>query len=378
MAQKKQAAQSAPDFIPAEAPDFIPADSAPASGTVAIRPELRGNLVRNASPTQFEVERNPDFQPGWRGAIADLASGVVKSIPSLISSAQSPQDRAIIGQPPESSPSFQQGRAAAEEDQRRKQAGASIPYRAAAVAAGPLLDVPSIEHAADVGDTGYIAGATAPQAIAAAAPLAKTVIGKVGDATGALRERTLTNPNELYHRYLDPVAETPAPLPELTPRVKSALIKKVEINYPQIARRMVNGTTTIGDLDQIRQVAWTAGKSAVSAIGRPTEMSGGFMRAHDAIASTLYPQIEQAHGLPSGSIGEMKMSVGRLQNTKPILGKLGEVPGKTIGIPEAIGQSLKPLTAATIPGRAVAKIGRYAVEGGRTAAQSLRLPQPRP
>lgn len=114
------------------------------------------------------------------------------------------------------------------------------------------------------------------------------------------------DPGVLYHKYLDPIKDTNIALPDLTPRVRAALIKKVEINSPAIAARMEGGSTTIGDLDIIRQVANDSAKAAYTPKGIPTQMARGFANAGDAMRNVIYPKIEQAHGLPSGTIASIK------------------------------------------------------------------------
>lgn len=124
------------------------------------------------------------------------------------------------------------------------------------------------------------------------------------------------NPGALYRKYLDPVADTKAQLPEMTPKIKTALVNKVAINNPEVAGRMQSGETTLGDLDTIRQVANSSSQAMFKQTGgMPTEMNRGFQNAAGAIRGVLYPAIEQAHGLEPGSLTPIKLLQGDLMST---------------------------------------------------------------
>lgn len=160
-----------PDFIPAEqTPDFIPA---------SLTPEMQLNKVRNATPTDFEIERNPENHRGLLGGIADEVTNFTTAIPGMVKSA-------ARGITPEGK--LEHAASLIGADQQRKASGRSTPYRIAADIA-PLagVNVPAIEQASDVGDTGKIigiAGTDAAPAIAsevARAPIGKTV-GNLGRA----------------------------------------------------------------------------------------------------------------------------------------------------------------------------------------------------
>lgn len=125
------------------------------------------------------------------------------------------------------------------------------------------------------------------------------------------------DPGKVYNRYLDARAGTPAKVPATTPRIDSALMRKVEINYPEVAERMQQGTTTLKDLDVVRQVANDASSAAFTARGIPTQVSKGFKGAADKARSALYPQIDTLNDLPAGTAGKLK----RIQGESVEMGK---------------------------------------------------------
>lgn len=114
------------------------------------------------------------------------------------------------------------------------------------------------------------------------------------------------DPGVVYNRYLNARGDVPAEVPPTTPHIDRALVRKVEINYPEVAARMEEGTTNIKDLDIVRQVANDASKAAYTARGLPTQISKGFKGAADKVRSNLYPKIDSLQNLPEGTSGKLK------------------------------------------------------------------------
>lgn len=259
------------------------------------------NLQRNAQPTQFERDRNPENQPGLFSSggkeLLNLAGGFANTIAQGMSG----------NIPAGVNAAAQMGNQIAMSDFNRQQMGRSLPYRVTAgVGQAAGINAPAMEHASDVGNAKELVGTALADAVPTMAGAAARAVGKVASLEG--------NPHVLYQKYLEPVADTPHPMPEITPKQMSALRNQVSINHPDIAQRMVDGTTTIGDLDVIRQVANNSSKPAFGNAVIPPERAAGFQAAADKIRDVIYPAIERGNGLQPGSIAKIKGIQGDLLN----------------------------------------------------------------
>lgn len=198
--------------------------------------------------------------------------------------------------------SVQASKQASDDAAAQGKAGESVTEAAAAgiPIVGPLLHG-TYGKSGGVGASRVIqAMSMAPEGSAIPNP-AKIVGGKAIDVATAEGD-----PGAVYSKYLKPVEHVPMEMPKTTPHIERALISKVEINYPEVAERMRQGKTTLGDLDVARQVANDASRAAYTVRGLPTQISKGFQDYSGALRDTLYPKIEALHNLPEGSLSDLK------------------------------------------------------------------------
>lgn len=166
LAKKFGAKDSTPDYD-SLAKKYGATSSAPISD-----PKLAMNRALNASPTQFEIDRNPSFQQGWAPAAVDSAVGLAKSAAGGLGlSAYNDVKQGIQDVKDYSATGSTQAQKA---DAERKAQGRSAIYRAVAPAAAAAtgVDLQRMEHGADVGNVAEIGGSVAVPLAAAVAPVA--------------------------------------------------------------------------------------------------------------------------------------------------------------------------------------------------------------
>lgn len=219
--------------------------------------------------------------------------------------------------------SVQASKAAADDAAAKHQTGRQVIETAATALplVGPLLHGTYGASAGTGASRVLQAASMAPEGSVIPNP-AKIVGGKVIDIAKAEGD-----PGAVYNKYLKPVEHVPMEMPKSTPHIERALINKVEINYPEVAERMRQGSTTLGDLDIARQVANDASKAAYTARGLPTQISKGFKDEADSLRETIYPKIEALHNLPEGELAGLKKIQGQaISAEKPP--KIGYFPSR--------------------------------------------------
>lgn len=172
-------------------------------------------------------------------------------------------------------------------------------------------EVPAaIRDIANAPDPVSAVGMAAPRALGQGAGTALTQAAMMKGGQLAAAEG---NAGKVYNRFLEPVKDVPEALPKMTPYQKNALRREVNKLHPDIAQRMNDGKTTLGDLDTIRTIANKSSQAYFSANGKvPNENSTAFAQAGDALRDTIYPRMEALHGMNPGTLSKIKSIQGDL------------------------------------------------------------------
>lgn len=278
------------------------------------------SVSRNAGSTQFEKDRDPNNQPGFfhsaGSELLNLGSGIAHMVDS--------GSRIMHG---DITPAVEMGRQAVEDDQRRQDMGRSGAYRTIAGVGGLVgVNARGMEDAADVGNASGVMGTAVADAVPAIATAA--LAKPLGKFIGAE-----SDPNVVYHRYLDPVADIPEQMPPMNPRVARAMSTKAEWMHPELnetvkGKRVLSGDSTLGKLDSARQVANESSASAKGESGGiPSQSSQGYQSVADNIRDTVYPRIESLHNMEPGSLSSLKRIQGKMIEAGPTP-KIGTDPLK--------------------------------------------------
>lgn len=135
--------------------------------------------VKAPQPTQFEQERDPANQSG----VVSTAMSRIKSMLTTAPQAQNPYPGMGTDQ---KTAAFNQ---AQQEGQQEKNAGYGSLYRAATIPAATVgVNVPAMEHQADIGNArGVLGEAAAPAALASAPAIHSVVAPAIGAAADAMK-----------------------------------------------------------------------------------------------------------------------------------------------------------------------------------------------
>jgi hypothetical protein len=133
------------------------------------------NLLLNSQPTQFEQERDPSNRPGMLSTAANDLKG-------MFSANSDPRQRMGLGTKAGAVIGNEENQAKYDAEQKsRKDAGYSAPYRALAPVAeyGVGVNVPGIEHSADIGDTSGVVGHAGAAALPNVLPFVAKGVSKL-------------------------------------------------------------------------------------------------------------------------------------------------------------------------------------------------------
>lgn len=320
---------------------YLDENGNPTPNPANLTPEMRGNLARNASPTQFEAERPRtaandahtstvgDFfqshndappaikQPGFGGAVADYVRGFVSDKPNYQLPMEGAADRPVPATEYQTEKREQAEQRTAE-DQARKSAGYGRIYRAAAQVAPAIGINPSqVERSADIGDSGGVAGGVAVPAALSLAPVIGRGAAAAGERTASFL-RAPSDPNALYSSYLRPVANAPHSVPNAPEPVMRGVLRDMEAaGEGTAAERIASGRATIGDLDQMRQRANRLSRSIYRSPGNyPPGLAEGADNFASSLRDEIYPAIEKSQGLEPGSLRDVKRLQGKLMESE--------------------------------------------------------------
>lgn len=254
---------------------------------------------------------------------------------------------------------------------------------------------PALGNAADKFEAGDWAGGTAQTLGIAAqtfggspevrANVAEGVRTPINAASKFVKAES--NPNKLYNSYLGPVADNPHSVPNAPAPVMKAVLRDMEAaGDGEIAARIKDGSATIGDLDQARM---RANRLARSIYRSPGNYSPGLAEGADKFASAIrdqiYPEIEKAHGMESGSLRGVKNLQGALMEAERNHGLVNKLvtQGLGAGAGAYLGNETGVPGGAYVGGAIGAKVAEpvasginRGIIGLRTKGVAMNLPEP--
>lgn len=334
--------------------------------------------------TSFAQTSGVDPDRGFVNTLKDWGTGLKQAVTHPIDSAEMIGEGMQEGQKQEFQKAFEQS-----DKGNPVNAAAHVAYGYLPLV-GPSLGRGATQmeqgnYAGGLGTTAAVAvgllGAPEGRAnLSAAAREAPAVVTKFAKAE--------SNPHKLYNSYLGPVADKPHPVPDAPPVVLRAVVRDMEAaGDGEAAGRLKSGNATIGDLDQARQ---RANRLASSIYRSPGNYSPGLAEGAEKFAGKIrdeiYPQIEEAHGLPQGSLRGVKQLQGDAMAAErhPTLAKrfirdsLGAGAGAYVGHKLAGGPG--GLIGAGVGARLAEPVATGVDEGMiglRTKRLGLKLPPPR-